>query len=157
MYWLSSTFTDTDSILSRRDALLRASGVVLWALVVAWTVLVALWIAGVRAPAWLPLPVAIVAGALAWRRLSARILPDGATLLAGRRLLGIVVSLALGGLGAGLMHELVLQGSLIGLSPWAPLLAAQLGGIGCYLACRSVLRRGGRITLAGLMDALSDE
>ena len=157
MYWLSSTFTDTDSILSRRDALLRTFGVMLWALVAAWAVVIATWIAGVRAPAWLALPVAVVAGMLAWRHFSARILPDGVTQLAGRRLQIVVFSMALAGLAAALVYELVLHGSLIGLSPFAPLMAATIAGVGAYLACSGLLRRGGRITLGRLMDAITDE
>lgn len=142
MYWLSSTFTDTDAILSRRDALLRTIGWVLWSLVAAWVAIVALWIAGVRVPAWLGLLGGVAAGTLAWRHLDARVLPDGVTRLAGRRLFGVVASIALGGAGAWAAYELVLHGSLMGLTPFAALMAAPFGGVTVHAWCRWVARVG---------------
>jgi len=142
MYWLNSTFTDTDAILSRRDALLRTLGAMLWALVAAWVVIVALWIAGVHVPAWLGLLAAAAAGALAWRHLDARVLPDGVTRLAGRRLFGLVLSIAFGGVGAWAMYELVLHGAWMELTPFAALMAAPIGGATVYAWCRWVARVG---------------
>jgi hypothetical protein len=143
MFYLSSTFTDPDSVLSRRDALLRLFGVAVRALFVAWVAIVVLRMAGVWAPATL-LPLAalavLVAMAVAWRRMSARILPDGVTMLTGRALLGIALALALGAAAAALAYELASHGSLKALSPWLPTLAAQLGGLSAYGWCLRIVR-----------------
>jgi hypothetical protein len=175
MSFLSFTSTRTDSILSRRDALLRTLGVALRASFVAWVALVCLRIAGVWIPALL-LPLAalgvLAAAALAWRHASARILPDGVTRLTGRALLGIAAALAgcsVAGLAA---YELTLHGSWMELSPDLPLLAAPLGALSVYGWFMRVARVGlfGRAdakdttparaavgALGELMDALSDD
>jgi hypothetical protein len=144
MFYLNSTFTDTDSILSRRDALLRTLGVALRASFVASIGVVGLLMAGVSTPmVLLPLAALVASGAaaLAWRRLSARILPDGITMLTGRALLRIAVALA-GCAVAGLVaYELTLHGSLMTLSPRMPLLAAQLGGLSVYAWCMRIARQ----------------
>jgi hypothetical protein len=144
MSFLSFTSTRTDSILSRRDALLRTLGVALRASFIAWVALVCLRIAGVWIPALL-LPLAalgvLAAAALAWRHLSARILPDGVTSLTDRALLGIVVALAACSVAGLVAYELTLHGSLMTLSPYVPILAAQLGGLSVYSWCMQVARR----------------
>ena len=141
MFYLTSTFTDPDSMMSRHDALLRTLGAAMRAAVAAWVVLVVLRMAGVGAPLWLLPLTALAATVLAWRRMSARILPDGVTMLTGRALVGIVVALAFGSLGAWAAYELVLLGSLVQLSPQLPWLAAPLGGLSVYGGCRRVARR----------------
>jgi hypothetical protein len=144
MSFLSFTSTASDSILSRRDAVLRTLGVALRASFVAWMVLVCLRIAGVWIPALL-LPLAalgvLAATALAWRHLSARILPDGVTSLTGRALLGIVAALAACSVAGLVAYELTLHGSLMALSAYMPVLAAQLGGLSVYGWCSQVARQ----------------
>jgi hypothetical protein len=155
MFSLGSTFTDPDSVLSRRDALLRLFGVAVRASFIAWVALVVLRMAGVWAPATL-LPLAalavLIVTALAWRRMSARILPDGVTMLTGRALLGIALALGLGSAAAALAYELALHGSLKALSPWLPTLAAQLGGVSVYAWCVRVVRE----RRSGLSDDTGD-
>jgi hypothetical protein len=70
------------------------------------------------------------------------VLPDGVTRLAGRRLFGLVVSIALGAVGAWAMYELTLHGSLMQLTPFAALMAAPIGGVSVYAWCRWVARVG---------------
>ena len=140
MFYLSSTFTDADSMMSRRDALLRTVGVALRALVAAWVVMVVLRIAGLEPPlVVLPL-TALAAFVLAWRRMSARILPDGVTMLTGRALAGLALALALALLGAWAAYELTLHGSLMAWSPHLPSLAPPLAGLSVYGWCRRVAR-----------------
>jgi hypothetical protein len=143
MSFLSFLSTDSDSIQSRRDAVLRTLGVALRASFVAWMALVCLRIAGVWRPAML-LPIAILGilavTALAWRHLSVRILPDGVTSLTGRALLGIGAALAACSVVGLLVYELTLHGSLTTLSPYAPLLAAQWGALSVYGWCTRIAR-----------------
>jgi hypothetical protein len=175
MSFLSFTSTHSDSILSRRDAVLRTLGVALRASFVAWVALICLRIAGVWIPALL-LPLAalgiVAATALAWRHLSPRILPDGMTRLTGRALLGIGVALTGCSVVGLLAYELTLHGSLMELSPELPLLAAPLGALSVHGWFMRVVRIGlfGRSNardttpaaaaigaLGEVVDALSDD
>lgn len=175
MSFLSFPSTHSDSILSRRDAVLRTLGVALRASFVAWVALVSLRIAGVGLPALL-LPLAALgivgATALAWRHLSARVLPDGVTRLTNRALLGIGVALAGCSVVGLVAYELTLHGSWMALSPDLPLLAAPLGALSVHGWFVRVVRIGpfGRSdardttpagaavgALGDLVDALSDD
>jgi len=152
MSFLSFASIRTDSILSRRDALLRTLGVALRASFVAWLALVSLRIAGAWIPALL-LPLAALciaaATALAWRHFSARILPDGVTRLTGRALLGIAAALAGSSVVGLVAYELTLHGSWMELSPDLPLLAAPLGALSVHGWFMRVVRIG----LFGRSDA----
>jgi len=148
MFFLSSFFANPDSILSRRDAVLRTAGVALRTLFDASVVIVGLRVAGVWAPAaLLPLAglVALAASALAWRHMSVRILPDGITRLTGRALLAIAIALVVALAGAvftaGALDELVLLGVIAPWSPYLIVLAAQLVAVASYAWCMGIVRR----------------
>lgn len=159
MYLLSSTFTDRHSILSRRDALLRTFGVALRAAFCAWVAVVCLEMAGVRSLGLLlslSAVVVLAAAILAWRRLSARIMPDAATRLTARTLLGIALALAACAVAGGLAWLLLQHNSLTALSPFMPDLAAPLGGLAVYPFCMRVLRERRLASAAGAAGVVGD-
>lgn len=144
MFHLGSTFANRDSILSRRDAMLRTVGIALRTLFGAWVVIVGLCMAGVWAPlVLLPLALlaALAAAVLAWRHMSVRILPDAVTALTGRALLGIAIALAACSLVSGAAYELTFRGSVAEWSPQVPMVAGMLAGLSVYGSCMRIVRR----------------
>ncbi len=135
-------------------------GIALHVTLAARVAMVVLRMVGVRIPlSVLPL-VTLAAAVLAWRRLSARVLPDAVTMLAGRRLFGVVLAFALGLLGGGVAGELTLHGAMMAWSPEMPALLAPLCGYVVYAWCRRLARRwqdagAGRMVVGIVGDMIS--